>query len=215
MSCANSVAESAASLVAGCAALVREYLVKDAGHDPSAALLKAMIVNGTTWLGGLDAVAAPPGTPNFHQGFGRVDLLNTIPSAGRPAFAVDFKDNWKDTGSWFNRTGDRNRWQVQVAGPCPELRICMAYTDMPARGLQNNLDLFVELPDGTKRMGNQQLPMSLNIPDPDNNVEVVRIINAQPGTYLIQIMASNLLGSGQDYALVVSGENIGPISHFH
>jgi subtilisin family serine protease len=205
-----------APLVAGCAALVREYLVKEAGHaEPSAALLKALLVNGTTELSGIDSVAHPVGRPNFHQGFGRINLLNTIPSPTRPDLKVFFTDNWQQPGTWFNRTGDRTRWQVQVTGPCPELRICMAYTDLPARGLQNNLDLFVELPGGAKLIGNQDLPMSLHIPDPDNNVEVVRIKDPVPGTYLIQVMASNLLAGDQDHALVVSGENISTINHYH
>lgn len=205
----------ATPLVAGCAALVREWVTTDGGHpDPSAALLKALLINGTTWLRGADSTAAPQGAPNFHQGFGRVDMLNTMPSPMRPAFKVHCIDNWKLQGTWFNRTGDRARWRFRVDPGCPELRICMAYTDMPARGLQNNLDLLVELPNGQKRKGNSDLPLSLGIPDPDNNVEVVRISQPQPGEYLVQILATNLLSGGQDYALVVSGENVTPITHY-
>ncbi len=55
-------------------------------------------------------------------------------------------------------------------------------------------------------MGNENLPMSLKIPDPDNNVEVVRLENPQKGNYLIQISATNLLKLPQDFALVVTGE---------
>ena len=42
----------AAPLVAGCAALVREYYVSKRHHEPSAALLKATLINGTRWLTG-------------------------------------------------------------------------------------------------------------------------------------------------------------------
>lgn len=204
----------ATPLVAGCAAVTRQWVV-EAGHtEPSAALLKALLINGTVQLTGGDSSAHPGGMPGFHQGFGRVDMLNTIPNPTRPAFAVHFVDNWKVPGDWFNRIGDRARFVVKVNGPCPELRICLAYTDHPARGLQNNLDLLVELPDGTKRVGNQQLPMSLGIPDPDNNVEVVRIANPTPGDYLLQVVASNLLHTGQDYAVAISGENISAINYY-
>lgn len=55
---------------------------------------------------------------------------------------------------------------------------------------------------------NAQIPNSLNIPDPDNNVEAVRIENVPVGTYLIQVTASNLLKGPQDFALVVTGENV-------
>jgi hypothetical protein len=46
----------------------------------------------------------------------------------------------------------------------------------------------------------------LSIPDVDNNVEVVRIDNPKPGPYLIQVTATNLLRSPQDFALVVTGD---------
>jgi hypothetical protein len=79
------------------------------------------------------------------------------------------------------------------------------WTDLPARALQNNLNLFVAEPSGAKRLGNEDLPGSLHIPDPDNNVEVVRIDDPAPGTYLLQVSATNLLRGPQDFALVVTG----------
>jgi hypothetical protein len=48
--------------------------------------------------------------------------------------------------------------------------------------------------------------LSLGIPDPENNVEIVRVQNPGPGNYLIQISATNLLSTGQDFALVVLGD---------
>ena len=62
----------------------------------------------------------------------------------------------------------------------------------------------MQTPDNTKLFGNQQLRQSLNIPDVDNNVEVVRIDSPKPGSYLIQVTATNLLRSPQDFALVVT-----------
>jgi serine protease AprX len=71
----------AAPYVAGCAALVREYFIKTAQWTtPSAALLKATLINGTKRLTGHDAVAPLAGEPNFHQGFGRLDMAASIPS---------------------------------------------------------------------------------------------------------------------------------------
>jgi serine protease AprX len=73
--------------------------------------------------------------------------------------------------------------------------------------LQNNLNLFVQHePSGKKWIGNANLPLSLGVPDPDNNVEVIRLENPESGAYLIQISAINLLRPPQDYALVVTGE---------
>ena len=56
--------------------------------------------------------------------------------------------------------------------------------------------------------------MSLGIPDPENNVEIVRVQNPVPGDYLIQISATNLLSKGQDFALVVAGDLASPIQPY-
>jgi hypothetical protein len=62
----------ATPLTAGAAVLVREWLVKDRDlTNPSAALMKALMIHGAAQLPG--AV-----TPNFDSGWGRVDLKNTI-----------------------------------------------------------------------------------------------------------------------------------------
>jgi hypothetical protein len=200
----------AAPLVTGCAVLVRQYLVDQRAHDPSAALLKAVLINGTQWLSGADAIADHADPPNFHQGFGSVFLPWSVPSAVEPNLRLEFVDNWKDAQAQFRITGQRARYRVDVSGG-QRLRITMAYTDLPARGLQNNLNLTIEDPTGRKITGNQNVPGSLNIPDPDNNVEVIRIDNPTPGSYLIQVNAWNILQGPQDFALVVTGELGSPL----
>jgi subtilisin family serine protease len=195
----------AAPLVSGCAALVREYYVKERGHEPSAALLKATLVNGTRWLTGADAVADHPRLPNYHQGFGCVYMPWTVPNPAQANLALDFIDTWKEAARQFVRSGQRLRLRFSIAGG-EWLRICLTWTDLPARALQNNLNLFVQhLGSQQKWTGNVDLPMALMTPDPDNNVEVVRLENPQAGDYLIQITATNLLKGPQDFALVVSG----------
>jgi len=64
----------AAPIVAGCAALVREFYINTRNHSPSGALLKATLINGTRMLMAQDAVAGHPFLPNYHQGFGCVDV---------------------------------------------------------------------------------------------------------------------------------------------
>ncbi len=62
----------ATPLTAGSAALVREWLGKTRGlTNPSAALLKALIINGAIQLPGEPR-------PSIHSGNGRVDLKNTL-----------------------------------------------------------------------------------------------------------------------------------------
>lgn len=197
----------AAPLVSGCAALVRQYYLEDRQHEPSAALLRATLINGAVWLSGPTANASnqagaiPPG--NFDQGFGRLNMLTTLPMS-RSDLRLAFVDNWRETTRQLTLTGDRQRFFVTVEQE-GSLRICLAYSDAPGRGLQNNLNLLLQLPDNSKRVGNHQLRHSLGRPDVDNNVEVIRLENAVAGTYLVQVTAANLLDTPQDFALVVSG----------
>ncbi len=197
----------AAPLVAGCAALVREYYVDTRQHDPSAALVKATLINGARWLTGKDAISEFAAAPNFHQGFGRVHMPWTIPNAGEPGLALSFLDSWNDRERQFFKTGARFRFRIR-ANAGRDLRICLAWTDLPFRALQNKLDLAVEhLDTGQKWLGNADLPLRLRLPDAENNVEVVRITAPEAGDYLLQISAGNLLrNSGQAFALVVTGD---------
>jgi serine protease AprX len=195
-----------APLVSGCAALVREYYAKERGHEPSAALLKATLINSTKWLTGADAVADFADQPNFHQGFGAVYMPWAIPNPLEPDWKLEFVDTWQKPRKQLQRSGQRDRFRVRMSGG-KWLRICLAWTDVAARALQNNLNLFVQHePSGKKWIGNANLPLSLGVPDPDNNVEVIRLENPESGAYLIQISAINLLRPPQDYALVVTGE---------
>jgi serine protease AprX len=195
----------AAPLVSGCAALVREYFTSHRGITPSAALLKATLINGTRWLSGSDSTADPLGYPNFHQGFGCIDMSLTVPNPAQPGMNLTFVDLWQQpSASQLTATGQRHLYQLTLPARTAFLRICLAYTDLPMRSLQNNLNLFLQKPDLTKLVGNEQLPNSLKIPDPDNNVESIRLETPQAGNYLIQVAATNLLKGPQDYALVVT-----------
>ena len=192
----------AAPLVSGCAALVRQYYTQQRQHTPSAALLKATLINSTRRLSGGDAIADFATQPNYHQGFGAIYLPMAIPNTLVPGFGLEFYDNWNSPGSHFTVTGKTKRFLFTLnAGGF--LRLTLAYTDPPGRALQNNLNVFVQPPAGPKLFGNMTLPLGLNQPDATNNVEVIRIDNAAPGPYMIQVVASNLL-EPQDFALVVT-----------
>ncbi|MEO6238343.1 MAG: S8 family serine peptidase [Vicinamibacterales bacterium] len=195
----------AAPLVAGCAALVREYYVTTRHHaKPSAALLKATLINSARTLTGASAVADFNVLPNMHQGWGAVDMRLAYPNPAQPNLRLEFVDEWQDPAKSFGVTGQRRRFQIGVAAG-QRLSICLAYTDAPGRALQNNLNLLVEPPGGSKIVGNQNLPLALQPMDQENNVEVARIAAPVAGNYLIQVSASNLLTAEQDFALVVTG----------
>jgi subtilisin family serine protease len=193
----------ACPLVAGCAALVRQYFVDERDTSPSAALLKATLVNGARWLSGPDSLADREARPNFHQGFGAVNLTTTVPNPAESDLRLEFVDCWETPNLQLGETGERRRFEVDVVGGVP-LRLCMAYTDLPGRSLQNDLSVMVQDPTGAKIAGNTGLP-EITKSDVDNNVEVIRIDDPAPGRWLIQVFARNLLRPPQDYALVVTG----------
>ena len=201
----------ATPLVSGCAATVREYYDTVRQHQPSAALLKATLINGTRRLSGEDAVADHPDLPNFHQGFGAVYLPDTVPNPGNPDLRLEFFDNWSDAATHLKVPGQRLTFQLELGSGGP-LRLCMAYTDVPGRGVQNNLNLLLEVPGSpTKLFGNDRVPMGFHGPDPNNNVEIIRLDDAPAGSYLLTIVAGNLLRPPQDVALVATGRITSPL----
>ncbi len=204
----------AAPFVAGCAALVREYYVKHRGHlKPSAALLKSTLLNGTRWLSGPDSTAQRVQMPNYHQGFGALNLANTLPDP-QTAARLEFVDSWQDPATRIDENLRRRvRYQFHVNGGA-ELRLCLAWTDLPGKSLQNDLNLFLEGPGGSKWSGNDDLPMAITDEDPTNNVELIRIRAPQAGPYMVQITGTNLMKPTQDFALVVLGELAGPLAMF-
>jgi serine protease AprX len=206
----------AAPYVAGCAALVREYFAKHRGcKSPSAALIKATLLNGTQRLKGSDAEAELAGDPNFHQGFGRLDMAASIPNPLSSELRLEFVDTWQNQHAALQGTGQRFRWQVKTGKKLP-LRFCLAWTDVPARGLQNGLLLIVEDQSGQKFTGNLNAAATLKISgmtaDPNNNVQVVRVMAPTAGIFTVAVTASNLLQAPQHFALVVTGDLQSPLS---
>ncbi|WP_442579089.1 S8 family serine peptidase [Mesorhizobium sp. ASY16-5R] len=200
----------AAPYVAGCAALVRECFQKEGKwKEPSAALLKATLVNGTRRITGACAVAPLPGEPNFHQGFGRIDMAASIPGSAAPGLSLAFVDTWKTPAQILKRTGQRFRYLITVGDRLP-MRICLAWTDPAARGLQNNLLLLVDNVTGEKFVGNGNAAAVLNIAgmsyDRNNNIQIVRIDKPKSGGHTIVVLAENLLEPPQTFALVVTGD---------
>ena len=196
----------ATPIVSGCAALVREYFVKERNADPSAALLKATLINSSISLGAPDAMADHDKLPNYHQGFGRICMTNAIPNDQRPGMQLNFVDSWQDPQQQLTGTGDRLRYFFRISGG-DELRICLAWTDIPGRGVQNSLGILLEHQGTVKKwLGNADRLDAITPIDRDNNVHVIHIENPPVGDYVIQIFARNLLRPPQDFALVVFGQ---------
>jgi len=197
----------ATPLVAGCAALVREYLVDGRAHTPSAALLKAVMINGTRWLSGSDAVADHASDPNYHQGFGCISLVDSIPNASRPWLRLEFSDVWDADALALGFVGDGQRFAFTFGDGGPPLRACLVWTDPPGRSVQNSLTLVLQHADSQRQwIGNADRPTLLKgTSDRANNVQIVREDAPPSGSYVVTVMAANISQAPQRFALVVSG----------
>lgn len=214
----------ACPIVAGCAVLARQFYRQHENYqEPSAALLKATLINGTERLEAADSVAGPDGEPNYHQGFGRIDMARTLPDPANPAFDLFFVDTWaRDPNKRFTDRAGRRRWSINVQ-QAGELRITLAWTDPPGRALQNQLRMILD----TRRNGqsfnwiaNDKAAAPIKVPshdprallpgmtnvvtrDPHNNVQVIRA-DVQPGVHTLALFADSLIRLPQDFALVIT-----------
>ncbi|MBW3622433.1 MAG: S8 family serine peptidase [Armatimonadetes bacterium] len=186
----------------GAAALVREWLQKKRNVPaPSAALIKALLLNGARDLSpgqyGENEMEIPP-RPNSIQGWGRVDLDQTL-------LPLDPREiHFSDVTAGL-ATGEKKRFVFEVEGGTP-LALTLAWSDYPgvpsaAKALVNDLDLVVTGPDGKVLRGN-------GAEDRLNNVEGIDIPSPATGNYTVEIAAVNVPKGPQPFALVVSGNAV-------
>jgi hypothetical protein len=189
----------ATPLVAGCAALVREFLAQQHGlTNPSAALVKAMLINGAQDISGQYTPSESGGIPNNSEGFGRIDMTETL------ADSVQMRDE-----STALDAGDEETTTIPV-GHGASLKVTLAWTDKPGESLQNDLDLIVKTADGQERHGNVS-PNSTAF-DRTNNVEQIVWDNISGGDIEVIVRAHRITWEPQSYALVmrVEGGSQGP-----
>ena len=220
----------AAPIVAGAAALVRQYLrVARATPEPSSALVKAILLAGARRLPSLRPAGSREdvGYPDFDQGYGRLDLATILPTAEDPNRRLAFVDVPNDSPEALeSRAADQSRkgkatYKVTVAkGAKAPLRVVLTWTDFAAVFVQNNLELVVSGPDLPIAVGNGENSYeksSLFNPseqeefagvtlDPANNVEQVTVAEPTPGEYRIRVIAENTPFPPQGYAVCVAGD---------
>ncbi|MBI5251832.1 MAG: S8 family serine peptidase [Desulfomonile tiedjei] len=184
----------ACPLVAGCAAIVREFLIKERGMpEPSAALVKALLMNGARNLNGQYVPTEAGPIPNNDEGFGIVDMAATLGPLTAAQIHV-FKDEANALDS-----EDEERLTVQVPEGAEMLKVTLVWTDPPGETLQNDLDLIVRTADGQEWHGNAA-PGSSSF-DRKNNVEQVIWQNVPAGHVEIVVKAYRIV-KPQSYALV-------------
>jgi subtilisin family serine protease len=195
-------------LVAGAGALVRQWLIGRGIGTPSAAAVKATLLNTTHDMaagqyGSGAAREIPAARPNNVDGWGRADL--GFMSAPSPyAIWVDDHTSGLGTGQSALYTASPGR-ALTVLDSAQPLRIMLAWTDPPGSlsaqtKLVNDLDLIVTGPDGTIYRGNDS-----DSGDRLNNVEGIVIDHPPLGQYRVQVRGYNVPIGSQPYALAVAG----------
>lgn len=185
----------ATPLTAGTVALLREFYQTRLNVTPLASLLKATLINGSDDLG--------MGFPSRDQGWGRVNLQNSI----QPADGRQFKFENEPVAL---STGQTKEYQVSVK-PGKPLRASLVWTDYPStpsagKTLVNDLDLQIVAPSGQILNGNDFISPFNDTADRINNVEIVRVAAPENGTYTIRVKAQNVPQGPQRFALVYSGD---------
>ncbi|MGE5344892.1 MAG: S8 family serine peptidase, partial [Acidithiobacillales bacterium] len=189
---------------AGASALLRQYFAdgfyptgsRSAADrlEPSAALVKAVLLNGTLPLG------ESPGFGNDDFGWGRVFLDNNL------FFGGDARKLrvWSPSNPDGLKTGESQSYTVTV-GAGEELRVTLAWSDAEgtlgaALALVNDLDLTVTNGTTTWR-GNVLSTSGDSAPggeaDRLNSVEQVKLSAPAAGTYTLTVTAWSVPGSGR------------------
>ncbi|MBR6587419.1 MAG: S8 family serine peptidase, partial [Kiritimatiellae bacterium] len=177
----------ATPFVSGCAALVRQWLTQRRGYqNPTAALMKAILTGGAYDMS-VNAGAECGGTaPNSTQGWGRVDLGQSLYPTNASVMLVDrvaFSE------------GSAYAVKVTVTNSAP-LAVQLVWTDYPGalgaeKALVNDLDLLVSnRTTGVVWYGN-----GVNGGDRVNTVESVRIPaqDMSPGEYFIMVKGRSVV----------------------
>ena len=190
----------ATPLVTGSLALIRQNYVDNLNITPSAALLKATLINGASNLQpgqyGNDVTAQP----DYNQGWGLVNLRGAL---YLDSGFIHFADNIK------LKTGDTIEKNYYVNSSSRPFKTTLVWTDyygteFAEKELVNDLTLHVVQPEGTENVVN----------DTVNNVEQLSFEEPEIGWYTVKVAGEEIPMGPQPCAIVVSGASCA-ISHLN
>lgn len=201
--------------LAGTAVLTRQWLKQfEARPKPSAAIVKALLINGARSI-----VEDYDGTaiqyyPNSKAGWGEVDLYQTLFPAGPTV------RKYYDVKSGL-ATGQKMDFPIVAgSGRFKATLVWSDYEGNPASSpaLVNDLDLVITNPTNSKYYNGNQFIANSNdstvspaTRDSLNNVEGVFLTNqTEPGVYTVTVQASNVPNGPQPFALVVEYQQTMP-----
>jgi serine protease AprX len=187
----------ATPLVAGCCAVLRETLVKNQTPNPSAALIKALLINGAQTVAGQYHPSEAGPSPNISSGWGRVNLAASV-------IIPELTPNGAFGEGGALKQGERSEGVIKVPKPAgapggagPTLKFTLVWTDPPGPQLQNDLDLIITAANGEERHGNMGTGTDF---DRLNNVEQIIWENLPPGDLKFTVAAFHITKFPQPYA---------------
>ena len=187
-------------LVAGAAALVRQSYI-DHDHTPSAALVKATLVQSATDITG--QYSAPyneaGSIPNNNEGWGAVNLASA--TAGDRRYVDETRDLLTGEAATFSFSSNGSG----------AARFTLVWSDYPASvaaGVQlvNDLDLEVVTPGGMTYCGNVfsgGYSATGGSADRRNTVECIYLPTSEAGGYTVRVRGYNVPQGPQPFALLV------------
>ena len=205
-------------LVSGAAALAYQWLKTNLATDPSPALVKALILNSTSYLNG---ALGGDSLPGGHQGWGLLNLGRMFESTSRILYDESPSRTFTESGGAPVETSG------VIADPSKEFRAMLVWTDPPGSATTNapyvnqlNLEVVV---GGTVYSGNHfsgQYSTASSQKDFTNNVQGVRLPVGTTGPFIIRVRPTIIAGDGvpgngspldQDFALVVTNGSETPV----
>ena len=207
----NGGTSMATPLAAGAVADIRGALVGSGITDPSAALVKAVLINGAVDIypgqyGTGQYQEEPTIAPNNVEGFGRVNLVNSlISNATKKIYMIDY------TAGHGLATGGTRVSYVTVNNNEDPLKITLVWTDYPSTpsasvNIVNVLHFSLTTVDN-----NSIYPNGLSTYDKRDNVQQITVVSQKVEGYGIYVSGYNVpqgtsTADDQPYALVISGD---------
>jgi hypothetical protein len=200
-----------APVVTGGAALAYQWLKNRFGTEPGAALVKAMLLNSTSYLTGK---FANDNLPGVRQGWGLLNIQRMFENTERIIYDESPSRTFTQSGGApFEITG-------MITDPTKEFRAMLVWTDAPGTALSNapyvnqlNIEVTV---NGVTYKGNVfqgQYSTTGGQTDFVNNTQGVRLPAGTTGPFVIRVYPTIIAGDGvpfngvsldQDFALVVT-----------
>jgi len=192
--------------------------------EPSAALLKAMLIHSTRVLTGKIHLLSQNSWKSltyqqgdkyrlnlpYFEGFGAIDL-STILDEESPTHRIILPNPTRDAEIY---TEGLHTHCIHVVTPKTELKATLVWSDYPSSPaakitLVNDLDLVIVSPSGKVYYGNgfnSHIGSTRTSPDYQNNVEQISISSPEEGYYNVIVRGHYVPKGPQPYALVISGD---------